>query len=195
MMAENYQLVEKQPGRPLAMHPQKFALWLFIVTVMMIFAAMTSAHIVRQADGNWLEYEMPQMLIVSTVIIVVSSIFLHWGYISAKRDNLGNLKIAMTLSVITGLAFFGTQYTAWGQLVDAGVYFVGNPAGSFMYVITGLHGLHLVSGVIYLIYILISSLRYKVHSKNMLNMEMCTTYWHFLGGLWIYLYIFLLLNH
>ena len=195
MMAENYQLVEKQPGRPLAMHPQKFALWLFIVTVMMIFAAMTSAHIVRQADGNWLSYDMPQMLTISTIIIALSSGFLHWAYMSAKKDKLAQLKLAMTGAVVLGLAFLATQFAAWGQLVDAGVYFVGNPGGSFMYVITGLHGAHLISGVIYLIYVLVQTFRFKVHAKNMLNMEMCTTYWHFLGGLWVYLFIFLYLNH
>ena len=80
-------------------------------------------------------------------------------------------------------------------MVDAGVFFVGNPAGSFLYIFTGLHGLHLVAAVIYLLYLLISSFKLKVNSENMLNMEMCSTFWHFLGGLWIYLFIFLLLNH
>ncbi|MBO6761855.1 MAG: cytochrome c oxidase subunit 3, partial [Roseivirga sp.] len=92
------------------------------------------------------------------------------------------------------LFLFG-QLKAWEQMVDANVYFTGNPAGSFLYIFTGIHALHLISGVIYLIYMLISSLRNKVHSENMLNMEMSSTWWHFLGGLWIYLFIFLLLNH
>jgi len=194
-MVEDYKLVDVPVEQPLSMHPKKFALWLFIVTVVMIFAAFTSAHIVRQADGDWLIYDIPPMLWITSGIILTSSIFMQWAYIAAKRDKLEQVKLALSITTILGLAFLYGQFQAWGQLVDAGVFFVGNAAGSFMYVFTGIHAAHLISGVIYLLYMLISSFRYKVHAKNMLNMDMCTTYWHFLGGLWIYLFIFLLLNH
>lgn len=195
IMAEDYKLVDTPVEQPLSMHPKKFALWLFIVTVVMIFAAFTSAHIVRQADGDWLIYDIPSMLWYTSGIILLSSVFMQWAYIAAKKDKLEQVKIALTVTTALGIVFLFGQLQAWDQLVDAGVFFVGNPAGSFMYIFTGIHGVHLISGVIYLIYMLISSFRYKVHSKNMLNMEMSATWWHFLGGLWIYLFIFLLLNH
>lgn len=194
-MVEDYKLVDAPLEQPLSMHPKKFALWLFIVTVVMIFAAFTSAHIVRQADGDWLIYDVPPMLWVTSGIILASSAFMQWAYIAAKKDKLEQVKLALSITTLLGFVFLYGQFQAWGQLVDAGVFFVGNPAGSFMYVFTGIHAAHLISGVIYLLYMLISSFRYKVHAKNMLNMDMCTTYWHFLGGLWIYLFIFLLLNH
>ncbi len=195
MMTEEYKLVDAPVQQPLSMHPKKFALWLFIVTVVMIFAAFTSAHIVRQADGDWLQYDIPQMLWVTSGIILASSITMQWAYMAAKKDKLEQVKLALSITTVLGIVFLFGQFQAWGQLVDQGVFFVGNPAGSFMYVFTGIHGAHLVSGVIYLLYMLVSAFKYKVHSKNMLNMEMSTTYWHFLGGLWIYLFIFLLLNH
>ncbi|MCO6357600.1 cytochrome c oxidase subunit 3 [Roseivirga pacifica] len=194
-MTEEYKLVDAPVQQPLSMHPKKFALWLFIVTVVMIFAAFTSAHIVRQADGDWLQYDIPQMLWVTSGIILASSITMQWAYMAAKKDKLEQVKLALSITTVLGIVFLFGQFQAWGQLVDQGVFFVGNPAGSFMYVFTGIHGAHLVSGVIYLLYMLVSAFKYKVHSKNMLNMEMSTTYWHFLGGLWIYLFIFLLLNH
>ncbi|PIQ48472.1 MAG: cytochrome oxidase subunit III [Cytophagales bacterium CG12_big_fil_rev_8_21_14_0_65_40_12] len=194
-MTENYQFVDQGVEQPLSMHPKKFAMWLFIVTVIMIFAAFTSAHIVRQASGNWLEYDLPSLLWSTSAIILLSSASMHWAYLSAKRDEFQKVKIALAITFVLGIMFLVGQFLAWGQMVDAGVFFVGNPAGSFLYVFTGLHGFHLIAGVIYLLYLLISSLRLKVHSKNMLNMEMCATFWHFLGGLWIYLFIFLLLNH
>lgn len=194
-MGENYQLVDAPVQQPLAMHPKKFALWLFMVTVVMIFAGFTSAHIVRQADGNWLEYDLPNMLWITSGIIILSSVFMHWALIAAKKNNVGQLKMAITVTFLLGLVFLAGQWMAWGQLVDAKVFFVGNPGGSFIYIFTGMHALHLISGVIYVLFILISSFRSRVHSKNLLNIEMCTTYWHFLGGLWIYLFIFLLLNH
>lgn len=196
MMAENFQLVDRVPEGPLSMHPKKFALWLFMVTVVMIFAAFTSAHIVRQAQGEWLIYELPLQFLINTGIIALSSIFLHLAFRAAKKDNVKQLKPMVLIATLLGFGFLAGQWAAWGDLVSAGNHFVGgNVAPSFLYVITGVHAAHLIGGVIYLLYILIASFRYKVHSRNMLNMEMCTTFWHFLGGLWVYLYIFLLLNH
>jgi cytochrome c oxidase subunit 3 len=177
------------------MHPLKFALWLFIVSIVMMFAAMTSAYIVRQAEGDWLIYDLPSIFLINTIILVTSSITMHIAYVAAKKDNFKIVKTFMILTAALALAFLVGQYYAWGALVDIEVYFVGNPAGSFLYVISGLHAFHLVTGVIFVLIMLFSAFKYKVHSKNMVKMEMCTTYWHFLDGLWVYLYIFLLLNH
>jgi cytochrome c oxidase subunit III len=193
-MEEKFAYIENAE-QPIAMHPKKFALWLFMVTVVMIFASLTSAYIVRQSEGNWLEFDLPSIFYYTSGVIVLSSIFLHWAYISAKKDDLASLRIGMVVTSILGLAFLIGQWYSWVALVDKEVFFVGNPAGSFLYVFTGLHALHLISGVIFLIIVLISSFKYRVHSKNLDTMEMCVTYWHFLGGLWLYLFMFLLLNH
>jgi cytochrome c oxidase subunit 3 len=181
--------------QPISMHPKKFALWLFLVTVVMIFAALTSAYIVRQAEGNWLEYELPEIFWVTSGIVILSSIALQVAYYAAKKDNFLGVRIGMVLTVVLGIAFLIGQWYSWVALVDREVFFVGNPAGSFLYVFTGLHALHLISGVIFLIIVLISTFRYKVHSQALNTLEMATTYWHFLGGLWLYLFLFLLLNH
>ena len=185
--------IMEEPKKPLSVHPKKFAMWLFITTVVMIFASLTSAYIVRQAEGNWLIFELPQILWWNSAIIIVSSVFMHWAYIAAKRDSLGNVKMAISGAAVFGVAFLIGQFMAWGELVNVDIYLVGNPSGSFVYVLTGLHGLHLISGVVFLFIVLFATFKYKVHSKNMVQIEMCTTYWHFLGGLWLYLFIFLLL--
>lgn len=181
--------------QPIAMHPKKFSLWLFMVTVVMVFAGLTSAYIVRQSEGNWLEFDLPSVFYYTSGIIILSSISLHWAYLSAKKDNLMQLRIGMLITSFLGIVFLVGQWYSFVALVDMDVYLVGNPSGSFLYIFTGLHGLHLVSGVIFLIIVLISSFRYKVHSQSMVSMEMCVTYWHFLGGLWLYLFTFMLLNH
>lgn len=181
--------------QPIAMHPKKFALWLFMVTVVMVFAGLTSAYIVRQSEGNWLEYDLPGIFWVTSGIAVLSSLTLQWAYYSARKDNFVNLKIGMGLTVLLGIGFLVGQWYSWVAMVDREVFFVGNPSGSFLYVFTGLHAAHLISGVIFLIIVLISTFRLKVHSRDMTAMEMATTYWHFLGGLWLYLFMFLLLNH
>jgi cytochrome c oxidase subunit 3 len=192
-MTTEMKIVE-EAKKPLAMNAKKFALWLFCVSVVMIFGALTSAYIVRQAEGNWLVFELPQLFWVNTGIILMSSITMHWAYLSAKRDSLESVKIAMVLTTILGVSFLVGQYLAWGDLVDQKVYLVGNPSGSFVYILSGLHGLHIIGGVVFLLIVLISAFRYKVHSKSLNQVEMCVTYWHFLGGLWLYLFVFLLLT-
>lgn len=192
-MLKEVQIVE-EPKKMLSMHPKKFAMWLFLVSVVMLFAALTSAYIVKKAGGGWLVFELPPILWVNSGVIIISSLTMHWAYRSAKRDNLDVVKMAISLTTFLGITFLIGQFIAWGQLVEHDVYFVGNPAGSFVYVLTGMHGLHLISGIIFLIVVLVSTYKFKVHSRNMLKMELCTTYWHFLGALWLYLYIFLLLN-
>lgn len=186
--------IMQEPERPLSMHPQKFALWLFLGSIVMLFAAFTSAYIVRRGEGNWLDFDLPVLFNYTSVIIILSSITMQWAYVAAKKDNLDTLKIMLFITTILGTAFLAGQWYAWADLVSMDVYFVGNPSGTFIYVLTGVHGLHLISGVIFLIIVLISSFRYKVHSKNLVRLEMCATYWHFLGALWLYLFFFLSYN-
>ncbi|MEM9829483.1 MAG: cytochrome c oxidase subunit 3 [Bacteroidota bacterium] len=186
--------LREEPQPILSMHPQKFALWLFIVTVVMIFAAFTSAYIVRRAEGNWLDFELPALFGITSGVILLSSISMHWAYISAKKDQITQLRIALISTLVLGIAFLIGQFSAWEALVDMEVFFVGNPAGSFVYVLSGVHGLHIVSAVIFLIVVVVKAFRYRIHSKRMDTMEMCVTYWHFLDGLWLYLFLFLLLN-
>ncbi len=184
-----------EPRATLSMHPKKFALWLFIVSIVMLFAALTSAYIVKQADGNWLTFQLPRTFILSTIIIALSSGTMHLVYLAAKKDELKRVNIMLVATVVLGLMFLASQYWSWRELVANNVYFVSNyVSGSFIYIFTGLHGLHIVSGIIFLLITLGSALRLKVHAKNLALIEMCMTYWHFLGGLWLYLYLFLMFN-
>lgn len=191
-MTAEFKIVE-EPKKPIAMHPKKFAMWLFLASVGMLFAALTSAYIVRQAEGNWVFFELPGLFYVTTVIILVSSITMQVAYHAAKKDNLERVKVMVTITSVLGVSFLVGQVLGWRDLVDMGVYLVGNPSGSFLYVLSGLHGLHLISGIVFLMIVLYSTWTYRIHSKNLAQMEMCTTYWHFLSGLWLYLFVFLLL--
>ena len=120
---------------------------------------------------------------------------MQWTYLKAKDNSLKAVKIGTTSTAIIALIFFYMQYSAWIELVAKDVFFVGNPSGSFVYVFSGLHLAHLIGGLVFLLVIFLDTINYKVHSKNMLTIEMCTTYWHFLGVLWIYLYLFLVMNN
>lgn len=187
--------IPKDKGTSFKMHPKKFALWLFMVSVVMLFAAFTSAYVVKQSDGYWLDFELPAMFGYTSVAVVISSVLMHMSYTFAKKNEIVRLKAMLAFTTAMGLVFLVGQYIAWQDLVAEGVYFVGNPAGSFIYVLTGVHAFHLISGLIFLIVVTVAAFRYKVHSKALVQIEMCATYWHFLGGLWLYLYLFLNLNH
>jgi cytochrome c oxidase subunit III len=191
-MTTDFKIVE-EPKKPISMHPKKFAMWLFIGSVAMLFAAFTSAYIVRQAEGNWLYFDLPKLFYITSGIILLSSLTLHWAYWEAKRDNLDRVKLLVGITSFLGVAFLVGQVMAWNEMVDQSVYLVGNPSGSFIYILTGLHGAHLISGIVFLLIVLNSTFKFKIHSKNLAQMEMCLTYWHFLGGLWLYLFVFLIL--
>lgn len=184
--------VDKEPQETLAMDPMKFILWLFLVSIIMLFASQTSAYLVRRAEGNWLEFEMPKIFWYSTVVLLLSSIAMQWAYFSAKKDQFKQLKIAISITFVLGLIFLAMQFEGWKQLVSMNVYFVGNPSGSFFYVFTGLHGFHIISGLIVLFFSWMAAFRLKVHAKNLRKIQICVTYWHFLDILWLYLFVFLL---
>ncbi len=120
---------------------------------------------------------------------------MHLAYRAAKKDNLLQVKIFSALTLILGVAFLIGQFSGFDQLVANNVYFVGgNAIDSFTYVLPFMHGVHIIAGLIFLLVLMVKAFRYKVHSKNMLSMEMCSTFWHFLDGLWLYLFLFLQFN-
>ena len=189
-------IIQKQTSS--GINPLKFTLWLIIISIIMMFAAFTSAYIVRKEEGNWLEFSLPNNLLINTLILIVSSVCMQLAYTAARKDNLNQLKVFLAGTLVLGIAFLVGQWQAWSNLVNNRVFFGGvdaNPSGSFLYVLTGVHGFHLVTGLIFVLIVLVSSFQFKVHSKNLLRIELCTIYWHFLGGLWVYLYLFLFLNH
>ena len=178
-----------------SVNAKKFALWLFIVSICMLFAGLTSAYIVKKSDGRWLQFDMPDMFLYSTLVLILSSIAMHWTYLKAKDNSLKAVKIGITATAAIAVVFFYMQYLSWVKLVAQDVFLVGNPSGSFVYIFSGLHLAHLIGGLVFLLVVFLDTMNYKVHSKSMLAIEMCTTYWHFLGGLWIYLYLFLVMNN
>ncbi|MFY7732485.1 MAG: cytochrome c oxidase subunit 3 [Bacteroidia bacterium] len=188
----NKQIIdEREPG----VEPKKFVLWLLLVSSIMLFAGFTSAYIVRRGEGEWVVFELPIMFMLNTGVVVLSSVFMQWAYLAAKKDELNQTKIGLGLAIVLGTLFCIMQYWGWSQMVYNSIYFgFANPSGSFVYVITGLHMAHVIIGILYLVIIFIQTFRFKVHKKATRGIAMCNTYWHFVGILWIYLYVFLLLN-
>lgn len=182
----------------LGTHPKRLILILLIFSIIMMFAAFTSGYIVRRDEGNWREFDLPASLLFNSIVILLSSASMQWAYYSAKHDELKRLQLGMLFTLVLGVVFLFGQVHSWGDLVAGRTFFGGadaNPSGSFVYVLMGVHAFHLVTGLIFVAVVLKRSLNYQVHSRAMLSIGNATIYWHFLGGLWLYLYLFLLLNH
>jgi cytochrome c oxidase subunit 3 len=175
----------------------KNMLYIGIFSILMLFAGLTSAYIVAQGDGRWIEFELPFMFWVSSGIILISSASMNWALISVKTNNYRNLKTALLITIFLGLAFCTTQFLGWSELISAGIFFAGktaNPGGSFIYLLSGMHSVHIISGLIYLIVIYTKSKNNVYNANNYGGVKNSAIYWHFLDALWIYLFVFLYFN-
>lgn len=177
-------------------HPQKFALLVSCASVVMLFAALTSAYVVRQAAGNWLEFPMPVLFLYSTFTLIASSFTLHLSYKSFLSGNVNAYKYLLLLTFTLGIFFIFLQYKGWMALVSLGVELGTNPSGSFLYVLSGLHAAHILGGLAALFVAILHAfiLPYEVSAKRKLRFEMTQIYWHFVDILWIYLIVFLWLQ-
>ncbi len=170
----------------------KVLLWLAIASMVMLFAGLTSGYIVRQAEGNWMQVTVPRAFYFSTAFILLSSITMQSALSAIKKNNTGTVKTLLIVTLALGLAFVFCQFLGYNSLVNQGVYFTGgNASASFFYAITGLHLAHLIGGILSLMFVTGKSIMEKYNSNNYLGIQLCSTYWHFLDGLWIYLFLFL----
>ena len=172
---------------------KKQLLWIGMGSILMFFGGLTSAYIVRTPEGNWLEFVLPEYFTFSTIIIIVSSIILFFVKGQLRKNNSA---FQLVLSVLLlGLLFTFFQFKGWQQLIAQGVYLTGegsNASGSFLYVLTLAHLVHLFGGLIALLYVTIQSKKKVFTIENSLAIDLTSLYWHFLALLW--LFVFALLN-
>ncbi|MEM6300046.1 MAG: cytochrome c oxidase subunit 3, partial [Bacteroidota bacterium] len=117
-------------------------------------------------------------------------------YYAAKKDQIGNIKIFTIITFLLGLVFLYLQVEGFWEMHADGVYVFGtgsNPASSFVFVIAFMHGLHIIGGLVFLLIVLVKAFLYQIHAKSTVTIRMCTTFWHYLDILWLYLFAFMLL--
>jgi cytochrome c oxidase subunit 3 len=181
----------------LNLQPQKFSMWLFIITSFMLFAAFTSGFIVysQGSADKGIKITLPHAFIFSTIVILLSSITMYMAFRSAKTLQYNKQRQYLWITLSLGIAFFFLQFYAWSILVKMGVYLVNpNASQSFIYIFTGVHLVHILAGLILVINSLVGSYKNNPPVKNLFRLEMTSIFWHFVDILWIYLYVFLLLN-
>ncbi len=188
-------------------HPKMMLLYLGIASMIMAFAALTSAYIVKRADVNtWLSFKLPDVFYLSTLVIVLSSVTMTIAKRAFISYNFSRYRLFLGLTFFFGILFVAFQYSGWMWLNDRGVYLATNPSSSFLFVITGFHVVHLVAGIVALLITYVRSLRANYDLPNLMKDEsgemertvklrMISTYWHFVDILWIYLFIFFLIIH
>jgi cytochrome c oxidase subunit 3 len=179
-------------------HPHKLLLWIAICSICMMFAGWTSAFLVRKAQGNWLLFPMPISFWISTFVILVSSATMHLTVGAFKKRNMKLYKTLFAVTTLLGILFMVLQFRGFYELHQSGITLASNGdgvSGSFIYVISGIHILHMLGGVIALVIMyLVVNFRKKTKIYSSTGLEILSTYWHFVDVLWIYLFLFFLFN-
>lgn len=174
-------------------HPHKFALWVAMGSIVMMFAGLTSAYIVRRSQANWLAFQLPVIFWYSTLVILISSLTMHLSVKAFQAREMQRYRSLITATAALGVLFALMQFVGFYSLQSSGVNILGqgsNPSASFLGIITGLHVLHVLGGVVALIVIFIRAFSLKTKSYSSVPLEIVSTYWHFVDILWIYLFIF-----
>jgi len=175
-------------------HPHKFALWVAMSSIIMMFAGLTSAYIVRKSQGNWVEYHLPVIFWLSTLAILFSSVTMVVAIRMFKKRMMPQFKTMMWLTIALGVAFAIFQYVGFKTLYAQNIRVDGNPSESFLFIIAGLHLLHILGGIIALLIVFFRATRTRVKVYNAVGLEIAGAYWHFVDVLWIYLFVFFLAN-
>jgi len=190
-------MAQTQQEDRLNLGAKKFNMWIFIFTSFMFFAALTSGFIVYSGGkGHALNVIMPHAFRYSTVIIIISSLTLFLASRAAKQLQFEKQRLFLWLTFFLGIAFFATQIYAWYVLTyKMGIYFSNpNASRTFIYVFSGMHLLHVIAALLVVLSTIRSTYRNTPQVRNLFKMEMTSIFWHFLDIIWIYLYVFLLLN-
>jgi len=180
-----------------SLQPKKFVLWLFIVSSIIFFAGLTSGFIVYAGDGagKSLSVDLPKVFIYSTVVIIISSLTMYKAFLSSKSLQFAKQKLWLWITFVLGLVFIGLQIYGWAVWTNLGIFFVNSNATiSFVYAFTLFHILHIIAGLIMVLTAIKSSYGPLPNVKNSFRMEITSIFWHFVDIVWIYLYLFLLLN-
>ena len=169
----------------------QLGVWVFLATVVMLFAAFTSAYIVRRAGTDWRPIGMPSVLWLNTIVLCGSTLAAERGRRAAQRARWGAARAGFLVAAGLGFAFLGGQLAGWRALADLGVFVPTSPQASFFYMLTAVHAVHVLAGLVVLL-VTLPALRAMAPSSEgtvspQIRARLATTFWHFFGALWVYL--------
>lgn len=168
--------------------------WLLTFSVIMIFAGLTSAYIIRKESKDWITFRLPDIYFISTAVLLISSATMILAINSIKKEKAGPARIAMAVTLFLGIVFCYSQYSGFYELHQQGIYSLGNKANiaaSFILVLTLTHVFHLVLAIGSVIWTFLKLLKGAYSPKDYHGLQLCATFWHFMDILWVYLFLFL----
>jgi cytochrome c oxidase subunit III len=170
---------------------QKLGLAVFLAVVGALFALFASAYFMRMGLPDWQSLPVSRLLWLNTGMLILSSVALHCAVLAARKGQIDTLKLALVTGGLTALAFLGGQLTLWRELSASGNFLTANPASSFFYLMTGLHGLHILGGLVGLARTTAAAWSGARLDRLRLGAELCAMYWHFLLFVWLALFVLL----
>jgi cytochrome c oxidase subunit 3 len=181
---------------PMIKAKRQLMYWAF-ASILIFFGGLISYYLVMHRNSNWMVFELPNIFLISTAILLVSSFSLSYAQIQAKKNQFTSVKLGILLTFILGLIFVFLQMKGWKEMFSQGIFFAGksaNISGSIVYVITFLHFLHLCGGLLAILFSLFKSMRNKYTADNYHGLSLVSLYWHFMDILWLVLFLFLFFN-
>lgn len=177
-----------------APQPKRMALRVFLCVMASVFFLLLVAYRIRMDYPDWRPLPLPFLLWINTALLVLASVVMQWTRVQADRENAQYLKIGMVISGLLTAAFIAGQLLAWSQLHAEGYALRGNPANAFFYLLTGVHGAHVLGGL--WVWLRATKRAYAEDgiSKVRGSVQLCATYWHFLLLVWLVMLYFLLTN-
>ncbi|MDG1974034.1 MAG: cytochrome c oxidase subunit 3 [Flavobacteriaceae bacterium] len=172
---------------------KKMMLLFSMLSIAMTFAGLTSAYIVSKSRPDWLkDFELPIAFTLSTIFIAISSLSIAFAKKNLNQNNSSKTNFLLLVTFGLGILFVASQFIGFNKLISSGYFFTGAQSTittSFLYVLTVLHLAHLFAGLIVLIVVIINNYKNKYKIEK-LGFELAVTFWHFLGILWLYLFVF-----
>lgn len=194
-MIQSIEVKEAVSEQRKKIHPHKFTLWVGMGSIIMMFAAFTSAYIVKRQQPGWTSFEIPVTFWYSSAVILISSVTMQLAVKSFKEREMRRYRQFISLTAALGVLFVALQLISFDKIWKTGITFRGAGAGQFLYIIAGLHAVHVIGGVIALLILFFQAFNSKIRNYNSVPIEVASTYWHFVDALWIYLFIFFLWIH
>jgi cytochrome c oxidase subunit 3 len=185
VLQEELRVARRKSAKPM--------LWVSMISMVMFFAGLTSAYVISMKREDWVTFELPNALYISTILIVASSVTFFFSQRMLKRDQKDISRILLLITLILGIGFVWQQYVGFLELKESGLYFTGEGSTvstSFLIGITLMHVLHLAAGIFVLFVVIYNHYKNKYSSTDLLGFELGAIFWHFVDILWIYLFLF-----